>query len=112
MLVKCKVCGAEYDFCPHCAEVQSWRRHTDTADHYYIWLALMTYQTNHDAKAAYAALRKRGIDTRIAAGYEPSIQALLSEINASVWSAGKAKKADIVAQSVDADGAESDNAEE
>lgn len=36
----------------------------------------MGYQANHDAKQAYSALRKRGIDLRITAEYTPSVPAL------------------------------------
>lgn len=102
MLVKCKVCGAEYDFCPHCAKVRSWRRHADTADHYYIWLALMTYQTNHDARAAYDVLQKRGTCFQDVSVFLPSIQSILAEIK------GKAE----YTTDEDADNAEKEFAEE
>lgn len=95
MLVRCKVCGTEYDFCPHCAQVQSWRRHTDTADHYYLWLVLMTYQTDKDAKAAYDALQKRGIDIRDVSEFKPNVRELLTEIKlATSARKGKVKKAE------------------
>ena len=105
MIRSCKVCGAAYKTCYVCEKERSWRLHTDTLEHYYMLTVLMEYQSDHDAKSAYAALQKRGIDTRIVTGYEPNVQALLSEINASVRSKGKAKK-------IDADEAESNNAEE
>lgn len=112
MVRSCKVCGTVYKTCYVCEKERSWRLHTDTLEHYYILTVLMEYQSDHDAKAAYAALRKRGIDTRITAGYEPNVQTLLSEINASVQSTSKAKETDTVVLNVDADEAESDNAEE
>ncbi len=95
-----------------CEKERSWRLHTDTLEHYYIWTVLMEYQSSHDAKAAYAALRKRGIDIRNMAGYEPSVQVLLSEISASVLSTDKAKETEAAALNVDADEANEDSAEE
>lgn len=77
---RCKVCGSEYETCYVCEKVNSWRIHTDTAEHYYILCVLMEYQTDHDAKRAYRALRKRGIDFKKTDEYVPSIQKLLSEI--------------------------------
>ncbi len=112
MVRSCKVCGATYKTCYVCEKERSWRLHTDTLEHYYIWTVLMEYQSSHDAKAAYAAFRKRGIDIRNTAGYEPGVQALLSEISALVRSTDRVKKAEVVALNVDADDAKEDNAEE
>ena len=88
----CKVCGAEYEYCYSCEKVHSWRALTDTADHYYILGVLMEYQSDHDARKAYDALCKRGIDIREKSGYIPSVQKLLDEINASVAGKSRAKK--------------------
>ena len=57
MIRNCKVCGASYKTCYSCEKERSWRLHTDTPEHYYIWTVLMGYQANHDAKQAYSALR-------------------------------------------------------
>lgn len=80
MLKHCKVCGAEYDSCFSCEKQNSWRAHTDTAEHYYILGVLMEYQSGHDAKKAYRALRKRGVDLRATDGYLPTVRKLLAEI--------------------------------
>ena len=101
MIRECKVCGGSYKTCYSCEKERSWRVHTDTLEHYYIWTVLMEYLGNHDAKAAYAALRKRHIDIRDTAGYAPRIQALLSEINDLVRSTSRAKKAEVVTSSAD-----------
>ena len=53
---------------------------------------LMTYQADHDAKQAYAALRKRGVNLRETSEYVPSVQALFAEINARVNGVTKPKK--------------------
>lgn len=93
MIRECKVCGASYKTCYSCEKDRSWRVHTDTLEHYYILVALMDYQVNHDAKRAYDALRKRGIDLRNTAGYTPSVQALMAEIYALTHENSRAKKA-------------------
>ena len=93
MIRNCKVCGASYKTCYSCEKERSWRLHTDTHEHYYIWTVLMEYQANRDAKQAYRALRKRGIDLRDTAGYLPSVQALLAEIYALAHENSRAKKA-------------------
>lgn len=92
MIRNCKVCGAAYNTCYSCEKERSWRIHTDTADHYYIWMVLMEYQTSHDVKQAYNALRKRGIDLRNTAEYVPSVQAVLAEIYALTHENSRAKK--------------------
>lgn len=54
--------------------------HTDTAEHYQILCALMEYQTYKDAKSAYCALRKLGVDMQNTDGYVESVSGLLREI--------------------------------
>ena len=91
MLKHCKVCGAGYDSCFSCEKQNSWRAHTDTAEHYYIFGILMEYQSGHDAKKAYRALRKRGVDLRATGVYLPSVEKLLTEIYNAYHENGKAK---------------------
>lgn len=98
MIWNCKVCGASYNTCYSCEKERSWRLHTDTPEHYYILMVLMEYQANHDAKQAYSALRKRGIDLRNTAEYTPSVQARLAEIYALSHENSKAKKASVEAE--------------
>lgn len=86
-----------------CEKERSWRLHTDTPEHYYIWTVLMGYQANHDAKQAYSALRKRGIDLRNTAEYTPSVQALLAEIYALAHENSRAKKAVVEAEETKAE---------
>ncbi len=82
MVRKCKVCGESYKTCYSCEKERSWRVHTDTSEHYYIWTVLMSYQSTHDAEEAYKALVKRGIDFRHTEGFLPGVQKLLAEIYA------------------------------
>jgi hypothetical protein len=63
----------------------------------------MGYQANHDAKQAYSALRKRGIDLRNTAEYTPSVQALLAEIYALAHENSRAKKAVVEAEEAKAE---------
>lgn len=98
MLKHCKVCGVAYDSCFSCEKQRSWRAHTDTAEHYYIFSVLMEYQSGHDAKKAYRALRKRGVDLRVTDGYLPSVQKLLAEIYTAYHENGKAKEAAVRAE--------------
>lgn len=98
MIRNCKVCGISYKTCYSCEKEQSWRLHTDTHEHYYIWTVLMEYQSNHDAKQAYSILRKRGINLRNTAEYMPSVQALLAEIYALAHKNSRAKKAVVEAE--------------
>ena len=69
MVRKCKVCGESYKTCFSCEKERSWRVHTDTSEHYYIWTVLMSYQSTHDATAAYQALVKRGVDFQHTEGF-------------------------------------------
>ena len=80
MTCECKVCGAKYETCYTCEKGRTWRLHTDTLDHYFIFTVLMSYEVNHDAKEAYDALTDRGIDLEDTAGYLPTIQRLFAEI--------------------------------
>lgn len=82
MVRKCKVCGESYKTCYSCEKERSWRVHTDTSEHYYIWTVLMSYQSTHDVAAAYQALVKRGVDFRHTEGFLPEVQKLLAEIYA------------------------------
>lgn len=82
MVRKCKVCGESYKTCFSCEKERSWRVHTDTSEHYYIWTVLMSYQSTHDATAAYQALVKRGVDFQHTEGFLPGVQQLLAEIYA------------------------------
>lgn len=84
MVRKCKVCGESYKTCYSCEKERSWRVHTDTSEHYYIWTVLMSYQSTRDAAAAYQALVKRGVDFRHTDGFLPGVQQLLAEIYALV----------------------------
>lgn len=92
MIRNCKVCGASYKTCYSCEKERSWRLHTDTYEHYYLWTVLMGYQIDHDAKKAYNVLRKRGVDFRKTSEYLPRVQTLLEEIYASAQGSSKAKK--------------------
>ena len=80
IIKRCKVCGASYESCYGCEKKHSWRTHTDTADHYYIFTVLMEYQSGRDAKSAYRALRKRGVDFFNTGGYVENVRGLLNEI--------------------------------
>lgn len=82
MVRKCKVCGESYKTCYSCEKERSWRIHTDTSEHYYIWTVLMSYQSTHDAMAAYQALVKRGVDFQHMEGFLPGVAALLAEVYA------------------------------
>ena len=103
MIRNCKVCGASYKTCYSCEKERSWRLHTDTPEHYYIWTVLMGDKANHDAKQEYSALRKRGIDLRNTAEYTPSVQALLAEIYALAHENSRAKKAVVEAEETKAE---------
>lgn len=95
LLKRCKVCGAEYEACVSCEKKHSWRVHTDSPEHYYIFVTLMQYQTDHDAKSAYKTLRKRGIDLRVTDGYISSVQKLLAEINSLAHEGSRGKRQEI-----------------
>lgn len=98
VLKRCKVCGKEYEACVSCEKKHSWKVHTDSAEHYYIFITLMQYMTDHDAKGAYKALRKRGVDLREVDGYVPSVQKLLTEINTLAHENVRPKKGETVVE--------------
>lgn len=98
MVRTCKVCGASYKTCFTCEKERSWRLHTDTLDHYYIWGVLMEYRASHNVKQAYNALRKRGVDFHNTAGFLPSVQKLLEEIYTLAHENSKAKKVAVEAK--------------
>ena len=112
MVRTCKVCGASYKTCFTCEKERSWRLHTDTLDHYYIWGVLMEYRASHNVKQAYNALRKRGIDFRNTAGFSPSVQRLLAEIYTLAHENSRAKKAVVETREVNAEEATKDEATE
>lgn len=93
MIRNCKVCGASYKTCYSCEKERSWKIHTDTHEHFYIWTVLMKYRTDHDAKWAYSVLRKRGVDFRNLTGFTQGVQSLLAEIYALGHETGRSKKA-------------------
>lgn len=86
----CKVCGAGYETCYSCERANSWRALTDTLDHYYILMVLMTYKTDKDAVKAYRALKKRGVDFD-GKEYLPGIRDLLAEVYLLGAESGKQK---------------------
>lgn len=77
---RCKVCGVSYETCYSCEHSHSWRAHTDTADHYYIFCVLMDYQGGRDAAECYRALEKRGMDFAKTEAFLPEVRDLLDEI--------------------------------
>lgn len=77
---RCKVCGISYETCYSCEKSHSWRAHTDTADHYYVFCVLMDYQSGKDASECYRALRKRGVDFAKTEVFLPEVRDLLDEI--------------------------------
>ena len=95
LLKRCKVCGTEYEACVSCEKKHSWKVHTDSPEHYYIFVTLMQYQTDHDAKSAYKALRKRGIDLRATDRYIPSVQKLMAEINSLAHKGSQEKRQEV-----------------
>lgn len=100
MIRNCKVCGAAYKTCYSCEKERSWRLHTDTPEHYYLWTVLMEYRANRNAKQAYDALRKRGIDFLKTAEFVPSVRTLLAEIYALAHENSKAKKASVEVEKI------------
>lgn len=103
MVRTCKVCGASYKTCFTCEKERSWRLHTDTLDHYYIWGVLMEYRASHNVKQAYNALRKRGIDFRNTAQFSPSVQKILAEIYTLAHENSRAKKVAVETKEVKAE---------
>lgn len=89
---KCKVCGTQYKVCHSCEKNKSWRVHTDTLEHFYLFNVLMEYQVKHDIKTAFHALDKRGSDFSNVDEYLPNVQKLLKEIYTQTHENSKAKK--------------------
>lgn len=89
---KCKVCGTQYKVCHSCEKNKSWRVHTDTLEHFYIFGVLMEYQVNHDAHKAFDALSKRNFDFFNVDEYLPNVQDLLKEIYTLTHENSRAKK--------------------
>lgn len=92
LLKRCKVCGTEYEVCISCEKNHSWKVHTDTLEHYYLFTVLMAYQVDHNARRAYDALRKRGFNFRNIAEYTSDTRMLLTEIDTLAHENSKAKK--------------------
>lgn len=109
---RCKICGAEYEACYSCEKKHSWKMHTDTKEHFYIFGVLMEYQVSHDAKRAYNALRKRSIDFRDTAEFNPHTREVLAEIYALAHENSRAKKATVKAETVNTEDTASDEATE
>lgn len=109
---RCKVCGIEYEMCYSCDKKNSWRMHTDTEEHFYIFGVLMEYQVTHNAKQAYNALRKRCIDFRNTAGFSPSVQKLLAEIYTLAHENSRAKKVVVKTRGVNVEDSTKDEAAE
>lgn len=99
----CPVCGTAYETCYSCERNHSWRTLTDTEEHYYILSVLMDYQSGHDAKRAYKALRKRGVDLLATDGYIPSVQKLMAEIYGANHKNAAAKLAALAEEPNEAD---------
>lgn len=112
MVRTCKVCGASYKTCFTCEKERSWRLHTDTLDHYYIWGVLMEYRASHNVKQAYNALRKRGIDFCNTAGFSPSVQKILAEIYTLAHENNRVKKVVVETKEVNAEESTKDEATE
>ena len=80
MVRHCKVCGKEYETCYVCERDRSWRMHTCTADHYFIFLTSMDFQVFHDAEKSYMALENRGFDFSTMREYVPEVRKILRDI--------------------------------
>lgn len=74
------MCGCEYEVCYSCSKINSWRMHTDTEEHFYIFGVLMEYLTSHNAENAYEQLLRRGIDPHNTDGFLPGPKELMEEI--------------------------------
>lgn len=103
MIRDCKVCGASYKTCFACERDRSWRLHTDTIEHYHVFMVLMAYQVNHDAKQAYKVLREHGIDFYDTAEFNPHTRKVLAEIHALAHENSRAKKVAVKVESVNAE---------
>ena len=73
-----RICGSEYDRC-NCSSEESWRKVTDTAEHYQIFCIVRDYVNEIiDADKANSLLGK--LDLNGSEGFRPNIKAVLSEI--------------------------------
>ena len=74
----CRICGSEYHRC-NCSSEESWRKVTDTAEHYQIFCIVRDYVNEIiDADKANSLLGK--LDLNGSEGFRPNIKAVLSEI--------------------------------
>ena len=74
----CRICGSEYHIC-NCSSEESWRKVTDTAEHYQIFCIVRDYVNEIiDADKANSLLGK--LDLNGSEGFRPNIKAVLSEI--------------------------------
>ena len=87
--------------CYSCNKKNSWRMHTDTEEHFYIFGVLMEYMAEHNAKQAYNALKKHGLDFRNTEGFLPSVQKLLAEIYTLSRENSRVKKTAAAAKKTD-----------
>lgn len=60
-LIKCCICGAEYAYCPNCANTHAWKFYTDTHEHYQVFMILQQYSVTKDKEEARIALGNIGI---------------------------------------------------
>ena len=74
----CRICGSEYHRC-NCSSEESWRKVTDTAEHYQIFCIVRDYVNEIiDADKANSLLGK--LDLSGSEGFRPNIKAVLAEI--------------------------------
>ena len=112
MIRNCKVCGTSSKTCFSCERDRSWRLHTDTIEHYHIFMVLMNYQVDHNAKQAYKVLRECGVDFHNTENYKSSIRDILAEIYALAHENSRAKKVAVTAEFVNTKDAASDETAE
>lgn len=52
-MIKCQICGNEYNYCPHCRDIASWKAIADKHECYQIAMILTEYREGIlDAKTA------------------------------------------------------------
>lgn len=74
----CRICGSEYHRC-NCSSEESWRKVTDTAEHYQIFCVVRDYVNQIiDADKANSLLGK--LDLTGSDKFRPNIKDVLSEI--------------------------------
>ena len=81
----CRVCGKEYNACPHCDPSKSWRVICDTEAHYQVWMAVYEYQigarTKENAKFCLSnILKNKRISLDEVETFIPSVRNLFHEI--------------------------------